>query len=195
MDKKTRKKQEIIRASLHVMLEKGYNGTSIKDLTAAAGIPKGSLYNYFENKEHYAKEALYFYYNEMNKENFDILEDNTLDPLDRIKSFYRAMIIYYKDESQCKLGCFIGNLTLEMGGVNEAIREVTNEIHDRIVESIRKALEEAIKKGQLSKTKNIDILADFIASSWQGVLLRIKASNNKDMLDNFYKVLVEVLLK
>lgn len=196
MDKKTIKKNEIIRKSLHVMLEKGYNGTGVKDLADAAGIPKGSLYNYFENKEDYAKEALYFYYDEMNEEFFNILVDKNLKPLDRIKNFYLAMIEEF-DESNCKLGCFIGNLTQEMGGVSKVIQAATDVIHSEIVRKIKNCLVEALEKGELQndKERHIDDLSEFIVSSWQGTLLRIKAKNSKKLADDFYKILVEVLLK
>lgn len=195
MDKKTIKKQEIIKKSIHVMFRNGYNGTSVKDLADAAGIPKGSLYNYFENKEDYAKEALYFYYKEMGRDRFNILKDKSLKPLERIKNFFAFMIKGYDEVSRCGLGCFIGNLTQEMGGVSELLGDVTNEIHSEIVDKIKSCLAEAVEKGDLTRVKNIDTLADFILSSWQGSLLRIKSSKDKKNLDNFYEILVEVLLR
>lgn len=195
MDKKTLKKQEIIKKSIHVMFENGYNGTGVKDLTNAAGIPKGSLYNYFNNKEDYAKEALYFYYTEMSKKQFDILDDENLKPLERIKNFYLSMINDFKDESNCKLGCFVGNLTQEMGGVSKLLGEVTEEIHYEITKKIEQCLREAKKQKDLSDDKDVDVLSKFIVSSWQGTLLRLKVSENRDSLDAFYKILEEVLLR
>ena len=195
IDKKTTKKNEIIRKSIHVMFEKGYNGTGVKDLTDAAGIPKGSLYNYFENKEDYLKEALYLYYNEMSAKQFSILADKSLAPLDRIKNFYATMIEDFEEECNCRLGCFVGNITQEMGGVSKNIQGVANEIHTEIVGKIRTSLTEAVERGDLPQDKDVDALAEFIVSSWQGALLRIKASHNKKIVDNFYKILVEVLLK
>lgn len=195
IDKKTMKKNEIIRKSIHVIFEKGYNGTGVKDLTDAAGIPKGSLYNYFENKEDYLKEALNLYYNEMSQKQFSILSDKNLEPLDRIKNFYSTMIEDFEDESNCKFGCFVGNITQEMSGVNKVIQKVTNEIHNEIVQIIKGCLVEAVEKGDLPKDKNTSDLAEFMVSSWQGALLRTKASNNTKIVENFYKILVEVLLK
>lgn len=177
------------------MFENGYNGTGVKDLTDAAGIPKGSLYNYFANKEDYAKEALYYYYREMSMEQFNHLVDVNQKPLDRIEMFYATMIKDFTDESNCKLGCFVGNLTQEMGGVSEVLREATCEIHNEIVSKIKNCLEEAQGKGDMPSGRNVDILAEFIVSSWQGALLRIKATNNKKILDDFYIILTEVLLK
>lgn len=195
MDKKTLKKQEIIQKSIHVMFENGYNGTGVKDLTDAAGIPKGSLYNYFANKEDYAKEALFYYYQVMSKPQFDCLVDEKQLPLERIKCFYTTMIKDFNDPSNCKLGCFVGNLTQEMGGVSETLREVTNGIHSEIVQKIRACLVEADANGDMIAGKDLDVLAEFIVSSWQGSLLRIKASNNKKIVDDFYTVLTEVLLR
>lgn len=195
MDKKIVKKQEIIKKSIHVMFKNGYNGTSVKDLADAAGIPKGSLYNYFENKEDYAKEALYFYYKTMNKKQIDILNNKNLNPLDRVKDFYAAKIKKFEDESNCELGCFVGNLTQEMGGISELLSEATNEIHSDIADKIRSCLVEAIEKGDLVQFKDIDTLAEFIVSSWQGALLRIKVTKSRKILDDFYKILIEVLLK
>ena len=61
MKNKKMRKDEIIKASIDLMYLKGYNGTSVKDITDAAGIPKGSFYNYFEDKEQYAIDALHHY--------------------------------------------------------------------------------------------------------------------------------------
>lgn len=195
MDKKRVKKHEIIRKSIHVIFENGYNGTSVKDLADAAGIPKGSLYNYFTNKEDYAREAMLLYYNEMSTEQFDYLVNENLTPLERIKQFYSTMIEDFNDEANCKLGCFVGNLTQEMGGVSEALREITNNIHSDIVKKIKNCLLAATENGDIAKNKDIDILASFIVSSRQGSLLRIKVTNNKSVLNDFYTILVEVLLK
>jgi len=44
-------REKIIDAGLKVLIEKGFNGCGVQDITAAAGVPKGSFYNHFESKE------------------------------------------------------------------------------------------------------------------------------------------------
>ena len=56
-------------------------------------------------------------------------------------------------------------------------------------------LEEAIKDGNLSEVKDTEALAEFLFSSWQGILVRLKASRDRKTLDYFYKLIDEVLLK
>ena len=194
MDKRLIKKQEIIRKSIGIMFEKGYHGTGVKDLADAAGIPKGSIYNYFENKEDYLKEALIYYYEVMSKEQFEILEDKSLKAVDRISSFYGFMIKNF-NESNFSMGCFIGKVTQEVSGTSELIRETTSILHNDIINKLVKNLKEAKVDNDIKSSMDEFILAEFIFDSWQGTLLRLKASRNKQTLDNFYRVLNEVLLK
>src|SRR5512134_655341 len=42
---------ELIAAALDLFVEKGYAGTRLEDVAARAGVSKGTLYLYFENKE------------------------------------------------------------------------------------------------------------------------------------------------
>jgi len=58
MNKSELKKEHLLNAGLNVMKSHGYNGTSVKDIVDAAGVPKGSFYNYFASKEIFAIEAL-----------------------------------------------------------------------------------------------------------------------------------------
>ena len=46
-----RKRQEIFDASVHLFLNKGFNETSMREIAAAAGIGKATLYDYFKTKD------------------------------------------------------------------------------------------------------------------------------------------------
>ena len=42
---------ELLAAALELFVEKGYAGTRLDDVAQRAGVSKGTLYLYFENKE------------------------------------------------------------------------------------------------------------------------------------------------
>lgn len=193
MDKKTIRKNEIIGASIGLMHRNGYNGTSVKDITEAAGIPKGSFYNYFEGKEEYAVEAISYYLIAMH-DDVAIFSDERFEPLDRIKKFYRVKIDKLSIDGREK-GCFVGNLTEEIGSIYPSISEATEKFHQKIAEYICTNLMEARKNGTLTNIIDESVLADFIVGSWQGVLLRSKVSNNDNHLNNFYEMLNIDLLR
>jgi AcrR family transcriptional regulator len=54
-------RQQLVDAALGVFQSHGFNGSSVQDLTDAAGVPKGSFYNHFKSKEDLALEALQLY--------------------------------------------------------------------------------------------------------------------------------------
>ena len=194
MDHKTLEKQRIIEDSIGVMYLNGYNATSVKDLVDAAKIPKGSFYNYFKSKEDYAIESLRYYMSEIGADHFLILEDTKIKPLDRIMKFYRCKIDNMENEG-FKLGCFLGNISQELADVNKDVSEVTNELHQEVASKILKCIKEAEVNQSFKPVIDASILADAIANSWQGALVRMKSSRNNEPLDEFYMILNEVFLK
>lgn len=194
MDKRTLRKQDIIEKSFGVMYAYGYHGTSIQDLADAAGIPKGSLYNYFENKEDYVKEAL-LYYQASSVEQLQLLSDTSLEPLERIKRFYAQMIQSLDENKKFSKGCFIGKMAQELSGIHEDIRDLVETLHLSVVVPLENDLYEAVQNGTLKANTHPKLLAEFIHSSWHGTLLRLKSTQSKETLDHFYQVLTEVLLK
>ena len=54
-------RDEIVAAALEQFHIRGYHGAGVKDITDAAGVPKGSFYNHFDSKEALAVVALQQY--------------------------------------------------------------------------------------------------------------------------------------
>ena len=44
-------REQLLSAGLETLQRRGFNATSVEDITKAAGVPKGSFYNHFESKE------------------------------------------------------------------------------------------------------------------------------------------------
>ena len=176
------------------MFEYGYHGTSVKDIADAAGIPKGSVYNYFENKEDYVIEALK-YYGENAQPLIANLSDMSVGPIERIDKFYTLAIQGQIENKSYSLGCFTGKMAQELCGINEGIRSVVEDLHDLVADKIAANLQEAMDQGLIKATLPAQDLAEFIHSSWHGTLLRVKSTQNKETLNNFYNTVFKVLLK
>ncbi|MEA4870695.1 MAG: TetR/AcrR family transcriptional regulator [Christensenella sp.] len=50
-DQKEKRRQEILNAGLSLFIQKGYSGTTIKDIAGAVGMSVGLLFHYFASKE------------------------------------------------------------------------------------------------------------------------------------------------
>lgn len=194
MGNREKRKSEIIKNSIHLMYLKGYNSTSVNDIAVAAGIPKGSFYNYFKDKEHYAIDAVDYYKNILVKDNIENLSDHSLKPLDRIRKFILSGIEILV-ENDYKYGCFAGNLAQEMGDISDAISKVVSEFYDNIVELIYVNLVLAKENNDLNSSIDLKVLSSTIISGMQGAMLRAKVMRNRSVMDEFIIVLDDILLK
>src|SRR5262245_66553135 len=51
------KRRRVLDAALKVFAERGYHGTTVPDVAAAAGVGTGTLYHYFEHKHQLVNEV------------------------------------------------------------------------------------------------------------------------------------------
>ena len=75
---------------------RGFNATGVQEITAAAGVPKGSFYNYFDSKEAFAVELLSEYWDSVVELYGPILTDNRISPLSRITRYFAGLAEFHK---------------------------------------------------------------------------------------------------
>jgi len=60
---KNQKRQDILQAAMALFMDKGFQNTKMEDIAIDAGVGKGTLYEYFENKQDIFDEACIEYVN------------------------------------------------------------------------------------------------------------------------------------
>src|SRR5262245_29639298 len=105
-------RETILDAGLKVMFRSGYNGTSVRDVVAAAGAPQGSFTNHFRSKEAFAGEVLDRYFAYVKGLVREALDDASLTPRRRLRR-YLDIITGKLAGEQWSRGCLIGDLSLE----------------------------------------------------------------------------------
>src|SRR5207237_9141409 len=111
----------IITASLATLHSKGFNATSVQDITDAAGVPKGSFYNHFVSKEVLGVEVVKRYA-EGSRRFQAPLADTTLAPLARIEQSVAGLVQANVDNGfEC--GCLLGNFSTELSTQSPMIRQ------------------------------------------------------------------------
>ena len=187
-------REDIIKAGLDLMFLHGYNATGIKDITNRIAIPKGSFYNHFSSKEEFGLEVLKFYCDrglELHKSALLASEDA---PLKRLDDFYSGLIADYRDASNCKLGCVMGNFSLELADVNENFRQVLQLEFAKLEAVIVQCLEEAQERGDMNQELNPKLLGSFILNSWHGALVRMKSTGTIKPLEDFKTLIFHQLV-
>lgn len=188
MNKHDAKKDHILRAGLAVMKIHGYNGTSVKDIVEAAGIPKGSFYNYFDSKESFAVDALETVAAESLQASRKLLTAGGEAPLRRLLNYFEQNTLQ-ACEDEFRVGCFFGNMCQEMSDSNEIIRDKVRQILARNTGLFQQVLDEAKAAGEISRDADTGVIAEFVMNAWEGSLMRMKASKSREPLDAFLNLL------
>ncbi|MBU1181156.1 MAG: TetR/AcrR family transcriptional regulator [Proteobacteria bacterium] len=166
-------KQKIIEIGARIIHLKGYNHTGIQEVVKAASVPKGSFYFYFKNKEDFGLHVIDFYNNMYMGMIDPIVNNKNLLPLKRIEKMFDLFIdLFKKLDYTC--GCPIGNLSQEMGDLNQALSTKLTESVELIAGVYKDILDEAKQMKEISETIDTQETAEFIVSSWHGSLIRMK---------------------
>lgn len=134
----------ILQQSIACFSEKGYAGTSTKDICKRADVTEGSLFRLFESKEKLFREALdSVIATGVSAEKFDKLLANP----DFKKAIRGALWALYSKQTKESLR-FLSYAMLENG---EHIDEIIKPIAAKRVRSIEKRIRTAIKEGQVRR--------------------------------------------
>ena len=179
---------------MEVMHRQGYNGTSVRDIVRAAGVPQGSFTNHFASKEVFALEALDLYYARICKMMRETLGNEALSPLGRIRAYVDAYRSVFRQHG-CQHGCLCGNFAAEASDQSEPLRKRNAEIFEEIQRRIADCLKAAVKAGQVSRPVKYDEVANFIIGGLQGALLLGKSGRSLLPLDQFERILFAQVLR
>jgi TetR/AcrR family transcriptional repressor of nem operon len=191
MNKRQSKKDHILHAGLEIMMSQGYNGTSVKDIVDAAGVPKGSFYNYFHSKESFAVDALEAVSCESYLSSQALLSVDGKTPMQRLQHYFEQSS-KQACEGEFRIGCFFGSMGQEMSDSNEAIRNKVKHVLNRNTQLFKAVLDEAQAAGEISQDASTETIAEFILNAWEGTLLRMKTSKSRESLDAFLKMLPQI---
>jgi TetR/AcrR family transcriptional regulator, transcriptional repressor for nem operon len=186
-------KEKILTTGLRVVHQRGFAGSSVRDIVQAAGVPQGSFTNHFQSKEKFGLAVLELYLVQSRKITAETLRNDSMPPLRRLEAYINTRKkMMLKD--QMRNGCVYGNFAAEASSHSELIRQRLVEIFSESQESIAYCLKAAVKAGELPPNFKSDETAGFIVSSLQGAYLLAKAHRSPAPVDRFKKILFSTIL-
>ncbi len=147
-------KRKIFEISMKLFADKGYDATSIEEITATVGVAKGTLYYHFSSKE----EIFNFLVDEgmkLLKNSISIKTDKMTNSLDRLRAIVLIQIkILFKYEN------FMTIILSQIWGNDERSKLCKRYVFEYI-QMIEKIVKEGIKKGEILN-KDPDVIASGI---------------------------------
>jgi TetR/AcrR family transcriptional repressor of nem operon len=187
-------REDILKAGLKVMFQAGYQGATVRDICAAAGAPHGSFTNHFRSKEAFAKEVLDRYFDNVQLAVRSALGDKTLTPRQRLQR-YLEIISGRLAGDKWNRGCLIGDFSIETTSQSRLLRQRLEAIFQEWREPFAACIAEAQDLGEIDATFDPMDLAEFLLSSWEGAILRMKVERGPAPLDRFIEIVFQTVFK
>ncbi|WP_457576025.1 TetR/AcrR family transcriptional regulator [Desulfomarina sp.] len=176
--KETRKR--ILKESRKLFTIRGFQNTSISEITAVTGVKKGNLYYHFSSKEELGIAVLLDA-----AEEFSAILDRSLTgagPVEKIITSCQV-IMTLMQQTQFVGGCLFGNTALEMSGINPRFGEILQDVFGHWTEKLRTELQKAEESGQLSGKLNVEALATSIVAILEGGIMLSRVYENRQALE------------
>jgi TetR/AcrR family transcriptional regulator, transcriptional repressor for nem operon len=184
-------KGKLLQAGLATLHAHGFNGCSIQDITEAAGVPKGSFFNHFKNKEALAIEAHDLYCKNFH---IEMLFDESKRPLDRLRDHFVFLADCY-EKWGFERGCLLGNLRAEMTTSHPQMRRALQESCQAWTDAVALVLRAAQSEGAIDSRLDADRVARYLVNAWEGLATQLKVHQTRALVDEFLDVTFRFLLK
>ncbi|HEY4457711.1 MAG TPA: TetR family transcriptional regulator C-terminal domain-containing protein [Pseudonocardiaceae bacterium] len=183
-------REDIVDAALDQFHTHGFNAAGVKDITDAAGAPKGSFYNHFESKEALAVVTLQRY---GTTRRLDELGDASVPALRRLREHFQ----FLREENEARdytRGCLIGDFGVEIGDHSDAIRGAVRDSFANWADALAGAIADGQRDGTIRTGIEAATTARFVLAAWEGTLISMRAERSSAAFDDFFEVVFGSIL-
>lgn len=120
-------RDRILAATNESFRRRGYHGTSIKDVTRAAGATIGSLYHFFPGGKTALAEAVIIESGAAYRRLFELIADEAADPAAAITAFFDGAALVLEDSDFLDV-CPIGTVAREVASTDNDLRTATDAV-------------------------------------------------------------------
>jgi AcrR family transcriptional regulator len=173
-------REAALRRAMEVFWERGYEGTSIGELTRSMGINAPSLYAAFGSKERLFREAVAHYDSHDGSISERALREQ---PTARaaIEAMLRENADLYADPAT-PTGCMVVLGATTWTPHNEDVRSYLAGLRRKIFELIRERLEHAVEAGELATGTDVSALADFYNTVLEGLSIQARDGASREAM-------------
>ncbi len=179
---------EALEQAMQAFWSKGYEATSLSDLTRAMGISKSSFYETFGSKHELFLAALDRYGDTVVEPTAGLLETGSWAG-GAIATVFERVIDTAVSEGD-RRGCFICNTAVEVAPRDHAAAARVEDCLARLEAAFHRAVVRGQEAGEISPNHDARALARFLTASLQGVLVLAKANPDRDALNDVARIVL-----
>jgi TetR/AcrR family transcriptional regulator, transcriptional repressor for nem operon len=174
-------RQRLIEAAREVIFARTYEGASVDDLCAAAGVNKSSFYHFFPSKQALVLAAIDSQWQWFEATVLAPIFQDHIPPQDRLLRFFDQACERQRDEKASSghmHGCPAGNLTLEMSAQDALIGARVNRFFGKWLGYFERMLDDAKQQGVVPAALDTATTAQALLAYFEGVMLLAKGRND-----------------
>ena len=184
---KEQKRKDIALACKNSFLKNNIQDLLISDIAIEAGVGKGTLYNYFNNKEEILFELanILLYEHDMIKKERIQQETSTKDKMKVFSSFF------YSDETEELRELYKKFLCISLSSPTKEMQEFQKKQTDRYNSWMEEIIQDGVDNGEIIP-ESIDLIPTICAAN-KGLFLINQVTNSKDILKDKINLHIETL--
>jgi len=168
-------KRRIFNTAIKMFSEKGYDNTSVEEITAIAGVAKGSLYYHFSKKEDIFDMLLKEGF-ELLRNNIEIKTKNCTTALEKIKA-----VILIQIKVIVKYEYFLNVVFSQLWGEEEKNKKCKKAVF-QYIKIIEKIVNEGIANGEFYDGDVEAIASGIFGVTCSSLIYRIKKNRKVDVI-------------
>ncbi|KWX72963.1 transcriptional regulator [Paenibacillus riograndensis] len=174
--------EKALHAAMQIFWEKGYEATSLSDLTATMGIQRPSIYSAFGDKKGLFEAALRMY-----TKSHAASVRASLHKKASVKAAFRAFFEHlveeeYREEGSNK-GCFCINTMVELSPHDAKFEILTREHQMYLAVIFQETLERGMQSGELDSGTDAKGLAQSLVIALIGLTVMMKCRPERNFMD------------
>lgn len=183
-------RDEALNRAMSVFWQKGYKGTSMKDLVDRMGLQPGSIYNSFGDKRTLFLEAVRKYGDTVTSKMIQVLYSDG-PYIDNIEKFFNSLVRTPSEKKS--IGCLLSNTVVELAPHDKEVADVVNGFMKRIEEAFSYCLEKAVSANELPEDTDIRSLSFYLATCTHGLIVTGKSASDPDRMRSIVEIIMTKL--
>ena len=182
---------KVLDAAMQLFWEKGYEATSLSDLTSRMGIQRPSIYAAFGDKKELFETALRKYMMSRASETRDKLQSHS-SVKEAFAAFF-ADVVAEEYAGDCSRGCFCINTMVELAPHDEKFEILTREHQMYLSVIFQETIERGIQSGELNANIEAKALSQALIISLIGLTVMLKSRPQQSFIDNAIRATLALL--
>lgn len=188
-------KERILSSALDLIYARSYASVGVQEICKHAGVKKGSFYHFFPSKQALTVAVLERQWDSAKRQIWEVSLTGRRpfhQKLDRCFGLFYDYQCGAKAKTGQVPGCPFGNLALELGTQDEAIRRKVDDIFRECTKYVKRALRDAITARELPE-QDTEAAAETIVAFMEGAILMAKTRNDPKLIKDLWQGLLRLL--